>query len=702
MTGAIRPDAELVAELRVDSSGVPKEVKDALDRLARSNDRELKQTGKEMGDKIGEGIDDSLKKRGPSFITAIQRGLSGLKMKFSRDFDIDIDGNTTRRWVHTIADGLEREVTSGAGKSILSAVGGTIASAIGAGFNVSGRSPLIALLIPVLGAIGYLIGALVMEAGALVSVLYLIPSAIGAIILQAGVLFLAFKGVGSAIQGAFAAKNAKELQEAIKGLTPEAQEFVKSLLPLREIFKLFSDRAQGGFFAGFEGAVASLISMLTKGGLAGKIGEVAFALGQFAKSIVAFLDSPSFTRFLNELIPATVRWINDFGPSLTTFLTGLSDLGHTVMPFFERFGESFNDMITKIGNWLSGLDKDPEFKEFLEDAWETMKSFNKALEEAVDFLKEFWQAFKQAGGDRLIEGLVVFFQQLKLFFESDLGKKSLEGLIHGLEALAFAFASILFFFLAVFGWFEYALEWIRFEFMPAMDDAGNALRDGILAVVHAIGAALEWVFGTAVPAVLGAVHNTIDFIVTGIADFIGWLIGRIFAAVGAIVQWFRDAGSTIANFFTQTVPNTIKNFVSNAGTMLYEAGRNLLDGLIRGIKTMFGPLGNIVRDAAQMVRNFWPFSPAEEGPLSGKGDPLFAGQKIIQRVAAGISMETPTLQAASSQAAGSIFFGPGSVSVGFNGAVPTTAQAQTTGMAAGRGIVNALAARNTQLQIRTM
>jgi hypothetical protein len=702
VTGALRPDAELVAELRVDSSGVPKEVKDALDRLARSNDRELKKTGKEMGDTIGEGIDDSLRRRGPSFMTAIQRGLQGLKLKFSRAIDIDVDGNTTRRWVHTIAEGIEREVTSGAGKGVLSAVGGTIASAIGAGFNVSGRSPLIAILIPVIGAIGLLIGALIMEVGALIALLYIVPSAIGAIILQVGVLFLAFKGVGSAIAGAFAAKNAKELQEAIKDLTPEAQAFVKSLLPLKEIFKLFSDRAQGGFFAGFEGAVSSLISMLTKGGLAGKIGEVAFALGKFARGIIMFLDSPSFTRFLNELIPATVRWINDFGPALTTFLTGLSDLGHTVMPFFERFGESFNNMIANIGTWLTNLDKDPEFKEFLDDAWETMQLFNKALGASVIFLKDFWQGLKQAGGDRLIQALIVFFQQLSLFFESDLGKKSLEGLIHTLEALSFIFASLLFFFLAVLGWLEYFTEWIRYELIPALDIAGNALRDGILGAVHAVGDALEWLFGTAVPAVLGAINDAVAFIVTSIGDFIAWLISRIFAVVGAIVKWFIDAGNSIKNFFTDTVPNAIKNFVNNAGTILYEAGRNLLQGLINGIKSKFPDLGGILGDAAAMARDFWPFSPAKEGPLSGKGDPLFAGQKIIQRIAAGIQMETPALQAASGQAAGSIFFGPGSVSVGFNGAIPTPAQAQTTGMAAGRGITNALAMRNTQLQIRTM
>jgi phage-related protein len=171
---------------------------------------------------------------------------------------------------------------------------------------------------------------------------------------------------------------------------------------------------------------------------------------------------------------------------------------------------------------------------------------------------------------------------------------------------------------------------------------------------------------------------------------------------------FEDARAAVVNNFNQaiafiqSVPDRIQAAFSTVGDTLRQAGKNLINGLIEGARSMFPNLGQMARDAAQSIRDFLPFSPAKMGPLSGSGDTMFAGQKIIQRLAAGIQMETPTLQAATSSATGNIVFGPGSVRVGFEGAVPTPAQAQTTGMAAGRGIVNALAVRNTRLQVRTL
>ena len=104
--------------------------------------------------------------------------------------------------------------------------------------------------------------------------------------------------------------------------------------------------------------------------------------------------------------------------------------------------------------------------------------------------------------------------------------------------------------------------------------------------------------------------------------------------------------------------------------------------------------------AMQIIRNFTPLSPAKEGPLSGQGDPLLSGQRIVQRIAAGIRMEAPELRNAIDNATNNIVFGPGSIQVGFSGVVPTPQQAETTGAAAGRGIMSQLALRDTRLQVR--
>lgn len=694
--------------VHADTDPFEREVEHGVRKGADAADDDLKVAGHKMGETLGDSMGDELEKQGPHLARSVERGLKREVIKTKTTVQFDSSGNEVKRWVSTVTRDIEDALKDeGRQGGPLNVAGRTISDAIGSGFNVSGRSPLIALLIPVIGEIGLLIGGLVQAAGALVAYLYLIPNAIGAIAIQAGVLYIAFQGVGAAIQGAFAAKNARELQEAIKGLTPEAQDFVKSLLPLRDIFKQFQGIIQGGFFAGFEGAVKSLISALTRGGLAGQLGIVAFALGRFFKSIIGFLDSGSFQRFLYELIPATVRWINDFGPALLRFLSGLATLGHAVMPFFEAFGKSFNSLVGSFGDWLASLASNPEFLQFIKDAQETMAKFGAVLKDALVFLVVFWQTLKKAGGDKFLTDLSTQLQELTKFFRTELGQKALEGLIHLIQALAFTFISLLAFFLALLGAFEYAFEWIRYTALPWLNDAGNALHN----FFSTIGNAIRDAWNVTVDALITAWNYFVDTIspkMTAFFQAIGDGIARIptffwemLMGLGTLIaNGLKAAWDWAWKTFIGPAIDDIKSFFSLK--TLYDAGRNLIQGLINGVKSMFPNIGGTMSQAAALARSFWPFSPAKEGPLSGKGDPLYAGQNIIKQIVAGIQMETPTLQAASSQAAGNVIFGPGAVKVGFEGAVPTPEQAQITGAAAGRGIINALAARNTRLQVRTM
>jgi hypothetical protein len=153
--------------------------------------------------------------------------------------------------------------------------------------------------------------------------------------------------------------------------------------------------------------------------------------------------------------------------------------------------------------------------------------------------------------------------------------------------------------------------------------------------------------------------------------------------------------------FARSIPGRITDAVGDLFGTLYNAGRNLIQGLINGITDKFGPLRDIASRAAQIFRNVWPFSPAKEGPLSGSGDPMIAGQKLVQRLAAGIEMESPTLTEVSNQAASSVLMGAGAVQMNFYGQPPTNAQASGIGSAAGNSFANVLAARNTRLAVRT-
>lgn len=82
----------------------------------------------------------------------------------------------------------------------------------------------------------------------------------------------------------------------------------------------------------------------------------------------------------------------------------------------------------------------------------------------------------------------------------------------------------------------------------------------------------------------------------------------------------------------------LKNKIGEkAKGFLLDAGKALLNGFIDGIKLMFGPAFNTVTEILGKIRNLFPFSPAKEGPFSGRGYTSFSGQALAEDFAKGIA-----------------------------------------------------------------
>lgn len=162
-----------------------------------------------------------------------------------------------------------------------------------------------------------------------------------------------------------------------------------------------------------------------------------------------------------------------------------------------------------------------------------------------------------------------------------------------------------------------------------------------------------------------------------------------------IAHWNR-----IKNFFTKTLPNAVRNGISrvasfvrslpgrirsavgNLGGLLVQAGKNVVQGLINGITSMFGRLASVASNMASKIRNVLPFSPAKEGPLSGRGSPELAGRKIGDMVAAGMTRGTGAVAAAAAGMAGAAAVHPG-----MGGAASARTATPAGVRAAGGGVV---------------
>lgn len=98
----------------------------------------------------------------------------------------------------------------------------------------------------------------------------------------------------------------------------------------------------------------------------------------------------------------------------------------------------------------------------------------------------------------------------------------------------------------------------------------------------------------------------------------------------------------------------IKDLGSNAGTLLWDAGKNIIKGLIDGINSMIGSVGNVMGDVTSMIKDHLPWSPAKRGPLSGSGAPEIGGRNIVKMMAQGISSGASHIDAAMSQITGTV------------------------------------------------
>lgn len=632
--------AEAFIGLHADGDPFEREVGPAVKKGAELAEDDLEVAGQKWGEVLADSSSDELKKSGPKFAKGIEDGLRGQRVKVKGiKFEVDKSGNIGRRWVSLVTEEIEeafkQEAASGGRGGIFSRIQTAFADAIGAGFNISGRSPLVAFLIPLVGVIAGLILGAVQAVNALIAALVAVPAAIAGIVVSAGVLMIAFEGVGTAIQGAFAAKNAKELNAALEGLTPAAKAFVRSLLPLKDFFTDLKTVLQEAFFVqifplfGPGGTLTPLLDILRS-----QLPPVASALGMFADNVAKAFGSPEFQEFVKALLPELAHWLRELGPDFRIFLRGLSDLGTFALPFLSFLGREMNENFRLLGEFFSDLKDDPGARQWLEDMEVTFRKVEVLITEVLKFIVAFFDTLNKAGGDRVLDAFSEAFDRLTFFLSTDVGQKAMEGLI------SLSIASIQAF-------------------------------TGLLILILLIIAGIEK---------LGEIAALIARVVsTGLAGL--W---------GDITEFFSGLVETIVGWFAR-VPRRLEGI-----------GREMISSLARGITSMVGFLGSAV--ASVLTRglfNFLPQSPAKEGPLSGKGDPMISGRTIMDRLAAGMSSGLPEVRNVSSTAATTINFGPGAISVGFEGAVPTPAQARTTGSAVGQGILGLLN-RDAALGVRSL
>ena len=171
--------------------------------------------------------------------------------------------------------------------------------------------------------------------------------------------------------------------------------------------------------------------------------------------------------------------------------------------------------------------------------------------------------------------------------------------------------------------------------------AANAARDRATQAFNALRDRVTSAINAARDRVTSAVNSARD---RATQAFNG-MRDRVVSAVNGLRDRVRSTFDSVVDF-VRGIPSRLLSALGNVGSLFEGAGRALIRGLTRGITNAFAGARTAVSNGLSRVRRLLPFSPAREGPLSGRGHTLYAGRTFVDDLTKGIQQRSGPLQAA--------------------------------------------------------
>jgi hypothetical protein len=147
-------------------------------------------------------------------------------------------------------------------------------------------------------------------------------------------------------------------------------------------------------------------------------------------------------------------------------------------------------------------------------------------------------------------------------------------------------------------------------------------------------------------------------LVIGVVEWFRSLPGRVFSALSTFAGRLRDradeggrrmlsaakakAGELLS--YMRGLPGRAQAALGNIASRLYASGRSLISGFINGIRSKVQQVRDAAAGVVDAARQYFPFSPAKEGPFSGRGWTAYSGASLIDGFAEGVARRAPFLR----------------------------------------------------------
>lgn len=359
------------------------------------------------------------------------------------------------------------------------------------------------------------------------------------------------------------------------------------------------------------------------------VGTIATKLGDLFTQAGERLNSPFWLEFFEDLEANAGPILQDLSDIIWNITEGLAGIIQAFLgdaddlnSVSDEMGDGLVSITEDFAEWGKSLKDNPEFFEFIEDvkdAWPQIvdgaKEFGAALQGIFEFFEEH--------GDTIMSVVAAIgdvAEDLSNLVDPDAIQADFE------EAWD-----------TITGWGDSIAEWWD-ELWADVGEWGSNFAEGFNEGLDKIGewfkekweGLVDWFkdfFGIHSPSTLFAQFGTwiIEGFLQGLQSLLGsvlgfWsgLPGRIGAALGALrtavgdkataaFTWFRDTATTKATelvTWLQGLPGRLAGSLGNLGTLLVQKGKDLMQGLVNGISSAAGFVGDVAKNIVNSVIGF--------------------------------------------------------------------------------------------------
>lgn len=502
------------------------DVKKGLEQVAKDSDKTTKKAGEALGESltdhmVGEIESQSFSRR---LGAAVSRSIKRQRLNLDFDFDRNSIQRAGMRVGGALVAGISKGFKAGGGavSGIVKGIGGvlgpitkSLGSSVG---NVGSNGPLAGIFgIAILTGIPALIAAIASLLAVfypLVNVVLLLPGALGVLVAALGPTIIAFSSLGDAVSAVMEAGNdPRKLAKAYEQFGVSQVKVAQSIAKAIPWWKDLARFTQEAFFApiarvnAIERFMKSLGPTLFLG-----FERVADASGRFFASLILLAEDPRIRSFLDGLFRTTANVFDLVKPGLDRFIIGLAQLGLVSLPALETGAFRLGQILQRFGEWLGEISANGQFNSFMETlstAWLNLKALADSGWSLVKAI--VGSAEEEDKAQAFLNSLITAIDILTGFFESELGKKSMQGLIVLAEIFLGLLVSIVIAWTGIGLLVQAVVEFVKFLIRVVKDLYGwldravsksNTLRGIVLSTVPLYGV-LEKLGGA--PMALGGI-----------------------------------------------------------------------------------------------------------------------------------------------------------------------------------------------------